>query len=64
MSARQLGDLRDGDHWIIERSGTPVTVDGYKIGAPAEHIICAHCFRAAPAQDAVRHAPSCGNPDA
>ena len=65
MSAEgAVGDLRPDDHWIIERSGTPVDVDGYKLGAPADHIICAHCFRAAPAQDEIQHARDCTNPDA
>ncbi|WP_299262798.1 hypothetical protein [Halorientalis sp.] len=59
-----VGELRDDDHWIIERSGTPVDVDGFKMGEPADHIICAHCFRAASHYKQVTHAADCTNPDA
>jgi len=57
-----VGELRADDRYIIERSGTPVDVDGHKLGAPADHIICAHCFRAADAVDDIRHAKDCSIP--
>lgn len=55
--------MRPDTEYVLERSGTPVDVDGYKIGEFTGHIICPECHRAANHIDKLEqnHAPGCEN---
>lgn len=48
-------------HFRLERSGTPVDVDGFKIGEFTGHVICEECSRTADHIEAIRHAEGCPN---
>lgn len=60
--------MRPTPHWArpeteyrLVRSGTPVTEDGFKLGAPTGEVVCAACGRGAMAVEAIQHAPDCEN---
>jgi hypothetical protein len=50
--------------FLLERSGTPVDVDGHKLGTPTGEVICAECLRSASNVDHIHHAPDCPQRDA
>lgn len=48
-------------NYTLERSGTPVTEDGYKIGQHTGHVICEECYRSADHIEEIQHGPNCDN---
>lgn len=41
--------------FILEKSGTPLDEDGFKLGEPTGHIICEECGRAAMHIERINH---------
>jgi len=63
MNQQSFADAQT--HFSIERSETPVTEDGYKIGEP-KHLKCEYCEAAvllteepSPGVDELAHTPEC-----
>lgn len=48
-------------HYRLERSGTAVDVDGFKLGEHTGHVICEACSRAAPTIEGIVHEDGCDN---
>lgn len=48
-------------HYRLERSGTPLDVDGFKLGEHTGHVICEECSRAAEAIEDIVHRGCCPN---
>lgn len=44
----------DTEFWL-ERSGTPVNVDGFKLGEPTGEVVCAECGAVARDMDDLAH---------
>jgi hypothetical protein len=55
---------REDSRFILEKSGVPLDVDGYKIGEPTGKIICEDCGRGAWVIDEIDHGNDCENPAA
>lgn len=45
--------------YVLEKSDTPVTVDGFAKGEPTGEITCAHCGRTAKNVDEIPHSKCC-----
>jgi len=61
---RRPGWTRKDSRFRLVRSGTPVDVDGIKLGAPTGEVVCDHCGRGAAHIDWIRHGPDCDSPAA
>lgn len=49
--------------FVLERSDTPVSVDGYKIGELTGTVACGDCGESAGAPEYINHAPDCSQRD-
>lgn len=49
--------------FLLERSGSPVNVDGHKLGAPTGHVICTKCCRVSDNIDEITHETTCPQHD-
>lgn len=49
--------------FILEKSDTPVDVDGLKIGEPTGEVTCSECGRSAAAPEYIAHLPDCPQSD-
>lgn len=60
MSSPRHKSFADEDtHYALERSDTPVNVDGFKLGEPTGVVICEACENAALNVDEIPHAKDC-----
>lgn len=46
-------------HYRLEKSNTPVTVDGFALGEPTGMVMCEECGREAENVDEIPHASDC-----
>jgi hypothetical protein len=49
--------------FILEKSDTPVDVDGFKLGEPTGEVSCAECGQSAGAPEYIPHLPECPQAD-
>jgi len=49
--------------FVLEKSDTPVDVDGYKLGEPTGEVSCAECQQSAGAPEYINHKPGCDQSD-
>lgn len=61
MTGRHPSWARPDTHYRLVRSGTPVDVDGFKIGEATGEVVCEDCGRGAWHIEHISHAPDCDN---
>lgn len=49
--------------FTLERSDTPITADGFKMGEPTGEVTCDECGRTAGAPEYIPHLPTCSQSD-